>query len=93
MTHTGEQQVRNHLGLTDPLRAWNAGWGKRNAVRMTAGDGWGEASCGTLIGTIRLLPEPSVGLLSGYEGWNKIDFRLGVKLSRGIMGRQVYCRH
>ena len=58
------------------------------------GDGWGEASCDTLIGTIRLLPEPSVGLFSGfsdndYEGWNKIAFRLGVELRRGIRGRQA----
>ncbi|KAI0269537.1 hypothetical protein BGY98DRAFT_937832 [Russula aff. rugulosa BPL654] len=45
MTRTGEQEVRNHLDLTVPLRACHAGWGKRSAVRMTAGDGRGEASC------------------------------------------------
>jgi hypothetical protein len=57
---------------------------------MTAGDGRGEASCGTLIGTLRLLPS-WFGFISGFsdngcEGWYEIAFRLGIKLRRGIRG-------
>jgi hypothetical protein len=60
-----------------------------SAVRMTAGDGRGEASCGTLIGTLR--PWPWFGFISGFsddgcEGWYEIAFRLGIKFRRGITG-------
>lgn len=54
---------------------------------MTAGDGRGDASCGTLIGT--LCPWPWFGFISGFsdngcEGWYEIAFRLGIKLRRGL---------
>ena len=90
-TRTGEQQLCNHLDLTVPLRARNAGWRKK---KRSQDDGWREASCGMLIGIwdapaialTRVWVFKAVSPITAPTGGMRLPFVLVTSCVAGVAG-------